>query len=35
VSAKTCAGLLDPFNELGEKYIALYESEVDHFINAE
>jgi transport family protein 27 len=35
VSAKTSAGLVDPFNELGEKFIALYESEVDHFINAE
>ena len=35
VSAKTNAGIVDPFNELGEKYISLYEQEVDTFINAE
>jgi small GTP-binding protein len=35
VSAKTNAGITEPFNELGEKFIALYESEVDQFINAE
>lgn len=35
VSAKTNAGIVDPFNELGEKFIAVYEQEVDAFINAE
>jgi transport family protein 27 len=35
VSAKTNSGIVDPFNELGEKFIALYESEVDAFINAD
>lgn len=35
VSAKTNAGVVDPFNELGEKFIAVYEQEVDAFINAE
>ena len=35
VSAKTNAGIIDPFNELGEKFIAVYENEVDQFINAE
>jgi GTPase SAR1 family protein len=35
VSAKTSLGIIEPFNELGEKFIALYESEVDQFINAD
>jgi transport family protein 27 len=35
VSAKTSAGLIDPFNELGERFIQQYENEVDQFINAD
>jgi len=35
VSAKNNAGIAEPFNELGEKFFALYESEVDQFINAD
>lgn len=35
VSAKTYAGVVDPFNLLAERFIALYENEVDTFINAD
>ena len=35
VSAKSNASVVDPFNDLGEKFIAIYEHEVDEFINAE
>lgn len=35
VSAKTNAGISDPFTDLGEKFIAAYEAEVDAFINAD
>ena len=35
VSAKTGAGVEAPFAELGEKFIALYENEVDQFLNAD
>lgn len=35
VSAKSYAGIVDPFNSLAERFIAAYESEVDQFINAE
>lgn len=35
VSAKTFAGVVDPFNYLAEKFIAVYENEVDQFINAD
>ena len=35
VSAKTNAAISEPFQELGAKFIAVYEQEVDAFINAE
>lgn len=35
VSAKSYAGILDPFNALAERFISIYESEVDQFINAD
>ena len=35
VSAKTNAGIADPFNTLAEKFITVYENEVDQFINAD
>jgi len=35
VSAKNNSGIAETFAELGEKFIAVYEGEVDQFVNAE